>query len=548
MNFERTQKKLFAISILLIFLITPLQSQIMVDSTTEFTSSNLPIIFINTDSLEIPSTPRIPAHMGIIFNGPENRNQVSDFFNNYDGPISIETRGSLAEAFPKKSYRFETQDTLGVDVNVSLLGMPSENDWILYAPIIDRSMIRNVLAFGISNDIGRYASRTHYCELIINNEYRGVYVLMEKIKRDNDRVDISRTDADDAAGDSLTGGYIIKIDKTSGENVGGWTSDMGQQYQYDYPKPDRITEPQQEYISGFINDFEAAMADSNNFNDSDNGYPAFIDAGSFVDHFILNELFRNIDAYRISVFLHKKRDSDGGKLHAGPVWDFNLSAFLAFFRQDIGVTEGWVVDYNITHPEDGFLVPFWWEKLAHDTIFIEQASQRWSELRSGVLDSDELMGRMDNLFETTREARIREWLKWSGGPFGFEFIGQDSTLLKLWFPLRLAWLDQQFGYITGLQSTRDLSRQPQLFELKQNYPNPFNPITTITYQIGKASNVELSVYNILGQNIATLVSKKQTEGTYNVQWDATGFSSGVYFYKLETDKGFTNTKKLVLLK
>jgi len=93
------------------------------------------------------------------------------------------------------------------------------------------------------------------------------------------------------------------------------------------------------------------------------------------------------------------------------------------------------------------------------------------------------------------------------------------------------------------------------FALNQNYPNPFNPTTTIEFSIPKTEFVTMKVYNLLGQKVATLVSKKQTAGTYKVVWDASGFASGVYLYVIQagdpsTSSGqvFVQTKKLVLLK
>jgi hypothetical protein len=94
--------------------------------------------------------------------------------------------------------------------------------------------------------------------------------------------------------------------------------------------------------------------------------------------------------------------------------------------------------------------------------------------------------------------------------------------------------------------------QPEFFRLYQNYPNPFNPVTTIRYVVGAYSNsphqVDLSVYNIIGQKMATLVSEPQKAGTYQVQWDATGLPTGVYLYRLSTDRGYVETRKLILMK
>jgi hypothetical protein len=86
------------------------------------------------------------------------------------------------------------------------------------------------------------------------------------------------------------------------------------------------------------------------------------------------------------------------------------------------------------------------------------------------------------------------------------------------------------------------------YQLHQNYPNPFNPITMINYQLPVSSEVNLSIYNVLGQKITTLVDKMQTPGTYEVQWDASGYPSGVYYYQLNCTGGFLQTRKLLLLK
>jgi len=112
-----------------------------------------------------------------------------------------------------------------------------------------------------------------------------------------------------------------------------------------------------------------------------------------------------------------------------------------------------------------------------------------------------------------------------------------------------------FPGVVGLEREGGVLK-PDGFVLHQNYPNPFNPTTTIRYSLGgplsgqlpAISNVELGIYNLLGQRVTTLVSAKQQTGSYTVQWDASGMSSGVYFYKLTTDQGFTQTKKLVLLR
>jgi len=88
---------------------------------------------------------------------------------------------------------------------------------------------------------------------------------------------------------------------------------------------------------------------------------------------------------------------------------------------------------------------------------------------------------------------------------------------------------------------------PDMYTLKQNYPNPFNPSTTITFSIGTYSYISLRVYDVLGREVATIVSEKLPAGNYSRQWNAAKMPSGIYFYRLQAGS-FTETKKLVLLR
>ena len=88
---------------------------------------------------------------------------------------------------------------------------------------------------------------------------------------------------------------------------------------------------------------------------------------------------------------------------------------------------------------------------------------------------------------------------------------------------------------------------PVTFSLEQNYPNPFNPSTIINYKLEILNYVDLGIYNLLGQKVASLVSKKQPAGNYQVEWDATGFASGVYYYQIETGE-YHDVKKMILLR
>lgn len=505
----------------------------------DFTSSHLPIIIIDTNGQRIIDSPRITAQMKVIDNDDGARNSIADARYTFDGRIAIELRGRSSSRYPKQQYRLETQDAVGENLNVSLLGLPAENDWILYGPYEDESLIRNALAYKWSNDIGRYAPRTVFCELMLNDDYRGVYLFVEKIKRDKNRVDIARLDADDVAGDSLTGGYIIKIDQESGENNAGWRSENGVDYLYDYPKPDEIVRQQKEYIEKYMNDFEAAMSADWSV---DTSFLDRIDLSSFVNHFLLNELCKNVDAYRISSFMYKDRDDNDGRLIMGPIWDFNLSMAKAWFPEDTGVYIGWQVDYRLLRPSDGAQPPFWWEKLAHHAIFVRAVEARWNELRATTFRQDNLFADIDNLVLLLGDAKERNFTKWPGMLQNGETYEAKIAELKQWLTNRLAWLDANISTLAAVDNSVAFD-----FKLEQNSPNPFNPKTTISFSLPTSTAVELTVYNAMGQKVATLARGAYAAGSHQIIWDAAHLPSGLYFYTLATEKQIL-TKQAILLK
>ena len=341
-------------------------------------SSNLPLFFINTNGVEIRDEPKIVAQLGVVWNRDTATNSTNGDFNHYNGKIRIEIRGSSSQMYPKKSYGFETVDAAESDMDFPLLDFPEEEDWILYAPYSDKTLIRNVLTFTLARSLGDYASRCRFVELFLNNEYQGVYVLMEKIKRDKNRVDIAKLTAKDTTGEDLTGGYIFKIDKQTGSGGSGWYSKYKNEqntftfYQYEYPAAREILEVQAEYIQNYFHDFESAIY--NREFDPENGYQKYINIPSFIDYFIINELTKNIDAYRLSAFFYKDKN---GKINAGPVWDFNLAYgnanyLLAWEKNGLQV----YADLQ----DDMWQIPFWWRLLVGDKNFSSNLRCRWDSL------------------------------------------------------------------------------------------------------------------------------------------------------------------------
>ncbi len=381
--------------------------------------SNLPIIVIDTYGQPIEDEPKITAEMGIIYNGPGERNNLQDPFNDYNGYIGIEKRGQSSQMFPKTSFAVETRDSNGENLNVSLLGLPEENDWVLYAPYSDKSMLRNIVSFELYRMMGNYGSRSVFCEVVINGEYKGVYTLMEKIKQDDNRVDIAGLNPDEILGDNLTGGYIIKVDKIDWDfqyNIDGWRSNPSPAYpnamditfQYFSPAPDEIVPEQRAYIREFITTAENALT-LYTFSNPYLGYHKYFDVLSFVDMMLLNEIGKEVDKYRYSTYFYKDKDSKGGKLFAGPPWDFDLGyGNVNYWEPGLDHT-GWM--YQMVEPVEWGIM-FWWKRLMEDEYFRDLAKSRWVWLRERQLSDENIHTLIDSVITRISEGRERNYERW----------------------------------------------------------------------------------------------------------------------------------------
>lgn len=431
-----------------------------------FENSAIPYISINTNGNTIVNEPKVIADMNIYINQAL---QLST-------PIGIEFRGSTSlRLFEKKSYGIETRDAADEDIELEVLGFPEEEDWILNGPYSDKTLLRNVLIYQISNEMGRYAPRTRFVELQINGSYLGVYAFMEKIKRDGDRVDLETLTTADSNPDLITGGYILKIDKTSGDTDNddwpgdqayseflGFRSDFDPNgnrinippygpkqgpetyFLYEYPKNTNITSAQKAYIQQYISDFESALL-GDNFSIGQRTYLDYMDRDSFVDFFLLNELSANPDGYRLSTFMHKDR---GGKLAMGPIWDFNL----AFGNDGRSQTQSWIYRYNEIAPSDLWLVHFWWNRLMEDPEFKDAIKARWNALKPSLLNSNRINAMIDTHVQLLDQngALGRNYDKWRviGVPLPFNsFVGasyeEEIQYTKNWINDRINWMDSQ---------------------------------------------------------------------------------------------------------
>jgi len=441
-----------------------------------YESSNLPIIKITTDNQTILDDPKITAHMGIINNGEGQINLMTDTFTDYDGYIGIEMRGQSSQYFfPKKSYGFETRDAMGENLNVKLLGMPKENDWVLYAPYSDKSMMRNAITFELAKSLDTYSSRTAFCELYIDDVYQGIYILMEKVKRDDSRVDVDSLISINEDQNSITGGYIFKVDKKDADYVNvlsGWTTypnpsypnAMDITYQYVYPKAEDLKNTEYTYIKDYVTTAEEVLI-SSDFANKETGYNRYFNLGSFVDFMLINEVSKEVDKYRYSTYFHKKKDSKGGEIYAGPIWDFNLGYGNVDYWADGLETSGWLfsdvknVDYSIM---------FWWKRLMEDPYFESIATERYHSLRSKEWSDKQVIYLIDSIASHIDEAQARNYVRWPilGTYVWPNYLWANMTYadevqsFKTWILNRLAWMDDNLsGTVLSPEATLSYSDQ-----------------------------------------------------------------------------------------
>ena len=542
------------------FLITTEMVANMVDPD----STNLPIIHVFTGGQKIVDETKIAATMQIIDKGKGKKNHPDGTPTDYDGNIGIKIRGTWSATFPLKGYKIETRDSQGENLDVSLLGIPEENDWALITNYNEKTFIRNILSFDLFREMGHYATRACLCELYIDKVFQGIYVFSENIKRDKNRVDISKLNPDENSGDDLTGGYIIKIDYHDETN--SWPSNFspvenptGKVYfVYHYPDEKDISNEQKTYIQDFINKLQTALF-GEDFADPVDGYRKYMDVDSFIDYLILNEAARNGDGFKKSRYFYKDKDSQGCLLHAGPVWDFDYGWKTLSTSSEIPTeVPGWrhtKVNAEITSPG-------WYTRLMQDGYFTNKLIDRYFQLRATILDLDKIYKYIDSVVNYIGTAQKRHFALW---PIDQGFIAKEPgpppksyeeqiSRFKNWIKLRFEWIDANIRDLSNNIITNAAMKQvngyvPSKFML-DTYPNPFNPVTHIKYGIPSQKGdvgVVIKVFDVRGCLVATLVNDRRSVGIHEVEFNASNLASGIYLIHFQCGAKIL-LQKIVLIK
>lgn len=516
------------------------------DVLAQLDSTNLPLVIINTNGKYIQDEPKVDTYMKIIYN-ESGYNKPTDNGNIYDGNAGIEIRGAYSASLPQKPYGIETRDNLGQNLNVPIFHMPAENDWILLANYNDKVFIRNSLSFELFRKMGHYAPRTMHCEVIVNNSYEGIYVFTEKIKRDNGRIDIAELTPLENTGDDVTGGYVFKIDYYYDGN--SWKSSypaMGYPgkevfFVYSYPAPEDISSQQKNYIRNFVNNFETTLY-AQNTPAQKQKLEALMDEQSFIDYFLLNELARNVDGYKKSSYFYKDKDSKDGRLHAGPVWDFDW-AWKNINECYFGNTDGSGWAFKVHDCNNWPTPPTWMNKLLADRSFARNTAERYFALRENILSETYLYNYIDSVALVLEKAQKRHYSKWRilGQNVGTPEVDAQPTTFagevtkfKNWIGTRLRWLDTNIAefIITGIPEEADAASTLL-------YPNPSSGI--VGFRTNKAiSGVELLTNS--GMSMMKQVNPASTE----INLDVSTLPVGLYIARITFVDGSTRSEKLVL--
>lgn len=337
----------------------------------------------------------------------------------HQGRAGIHVRGNTSRDFDKKSYALETWDTNDEDLDVPLLGLPAEEDWVLQGPFSDKTLIRNHLIYTLSRDIGRYAARTRFVELEVNNDYRGVYVLMEKIKRDDVRVPLP------------SGAILLKRDWVEDSEKFIQTTACNDDLKVEWPDDidgvvARLDSIETELLAG---DFSS------------------IDINSFIDHMLLVELGRNVDGYVLSTWITLSEDD---VLTMGPVWDFNGALGNASYFE-AWMPEGWHYE-NPEFPGDNPRGFCWYEALMESQSFLELRQERWRMHRAAAWSDAAIEARIDEAVAVILPVLDRNFERWEvlgevvwpndlGAEDRTTFI-EEVNYLKSWVKQRTAWIDR----------------------------------------------------------------------------------------------------------
>ncbi len=391
------------------------------------TTTDLPVVQISTTGgAAIDSTDTYVSGSVSITPGSANTTDVA-----YSGTMQVKGHGNSTWAMPKKPYKIK------LDSKSALLGMPAQKNWVLLANYDDKSLLRNAAAFyaGTLTHLA-WTPRSRFVELYLNGQYEGTYQLTEQIEIDKNRLHITEMDDTNISGDDVTGGYLLEIDTANQpDDILFPISDVI----FDLHDPDPAEPAQLSYIEGYLQQASDTLY-SDSFADPDTGYAQYINTASFIDWYLVQELFKNNDAvFWSSCYMYKDVD---GKLFMGPLWDFDIAAGNINYNGNDSPTGWWLRSNSLTNSQ-------WPRRLFDDPAYAAAVAARWNELKPQFQALPAWITQNAGALQQAQQNNFQRWpilgeYVWPNSEAAGSYQG-EIDFLNSWLTQRIAWLDTQFN-------------------------------------------------------------------------------------------------------
>ncbi|WP_240377927.1 CotH kinase family protein [Bacillus piscicola] len=410
--------------------------------------THLPVIKIDTAGQQIPSN-RIKGSKTNSL-AEDGEGEIETTFTLYQGessPISLLTnihyRGNSSQSFRKKSYSLQFVDQNNKEKAVTLLGMEADNNWALHGPYLDRSFIRNYVAMNIAGEMMPYAPDVRFVELFIDESYEGLYLLMEKVTKGEGRVPLTTPETN-----SRQTSYIVEVDRPDkmkyrlNEFVSYTNKSYPSGTEFIYPTGKQYTEERQQFVERDFSYIAHSIYQIPYAQEGDR-YQDLLDVQAFYDYFIINELFRNVDAGRYSTYFYRDMR---GKL-TPVVWDFNNS--LNNYQSTVFDETGFSLTQRI-----------FYEQLLQDEDFVNGLIRRYDTLRKTKLKTERLHHYMDETVAFLGDSITRNNERWRNmydlteydtfnylRPMERNVTSHQEAVqqMKRYVGKRAAWLDAHIG-------------------------------------------------------------------------------------------------------
>lgn len=374
-------------------------------SKTDLISENVPLFEINTFNTSLTNADYQSAEVKIITNN-ETITVAS----------KLKIRGSSSKVFPKKQLAFKALHQLYFkDIKISKS--------VLYAPYSDKSLIRNKLSYDLFSHMRGVSNPSVFTNVLLNGDYYGLYLLIEHPKQQYAKL----------ISNPYTNSFLVQIDKAPHDIVHYKKLEKGIHSAYIIELPSNYSAQKKTKIDSTLSAFEESVM---------NDDLSLMDTSSFMDFIILNELSKNIDAYRLSTYLA----FDGAKVGLPIVWDYNIAWGLAEHGNAFS-PEGFVIDGDYSDH-----LPFWWNSLWKNKKFKSSLKRRYIEHRKSVLSNDNIFQLIIQFENTLSVHQLLNFKKWPlmgkkiwPNKYKSQSHKEELDLLETWIVQRLTWLDQQWG-------------------------------------------------------------------------------------------------------